>query len=407
MAYDQAPLEGRTVMGWNKVAVVGAGMTQFGELFDLGLEQLAAEAYLKAVASVDKGFDRDDLDAAYFSNVVGSLGGNEIPSGATLSNAIGMPGLAASRIENGCPSGSDAFRQGCLAVASGVVDVVLVVGAEKLRERSTKASLLESGRMGHPIISYGGTAASIFAPQVLRHMHEFGTTREQMAMVAVKASANAARNENAHRAKKLTVDDVLASSLVCAPFTVLDCCPQSDGGAAVILCRADMAHQYTDNPVLVAGLGLATDPLYMHEKETFTGWACSRKAAARAYDMAGIGPSDVDVAEVHDCFTGVELLDYEDLGFCEEGKAGHLIADGATEIDGRIPVNPSGGLLAKGHPIGATGVAQMVELYEQLREESGERQVKLRTGRALQHNVGGYSCGLSVVTILSRADMAG
>jgi acetyl-CoA C-acetyltransferase len=268
-----------------------------------------------------------------------------------------------------------------------VADLVAVVGAEKLRERSTQSSLLESGRMGHPLLSYGGTAATLFAPQVVRHMHEYGTTREQMARVAVKSWANGARNPKAQRGGDLTVDAVLDSPLVCTPFGILDCCPQSDGGAAVILCRADEAHQYTDTPVLVAGLGLATDPLYIHEKETLTGWACTQKAAQRAYAMAGIGPSDVDVAEVHDCFTGVELLNYEDLGFCEEGAAGKLVEAGETDIGGRLPVNPSGGLLAKGHPIGATGLGQ----------------VGLRTGYALQHNLGGYSVGVSVVTILGRS----
>jgi acetyl-CoA C-acetyltransferase len=389
-------------VAWNKVAVVGAGMTCFGELFDSGLEELAAEAFAEAVASVPKGFDVADLDAAYFANVVGSLQGNEIPSGATLTNAIGLPGLAATRIENGCPSGSDAFRQGCLAIASGLADVVAVVGAEKLRERSTQSSLLESGRMGHPLLTYGGTAATLFAPQVVRHMHDFGTTREQMARVAVKSWANGARNPKAQRGGAVTIDDVLGSPVVCTPFGILDCCPQSDGGAAVILCRADRARQYSDAPVYVAGFGLATDPLYIHEKETLTGWACTRKAAERAYAMAGVGPADIDVAEVHDCFSGVELINYEDLGFCEEGASGKLVETGETDIGGRLPVNPSGGLLAKGHPIGATGVAQIVELYEQLRGEAGERQVGLRTGYALQHNLGGYSVGVSVVTILGR-----
>lgn len=390
-------------MGWNKVAVVGAGMTEFGELFDLSLEQLAAEAFVNAVNSVDKGFSPDLIDTAYFANVVGSLQGNEIPSGATLTNAIGMPGLAATRIENGCPTGSDAFRQACLAVASGVSNVAVVVGAEKLRERSTKNSLLESGRMGHPILSYGGTATTLFAPQVLRHMYEYGTTAEQMAMVAEKNWSNARLNPKAQRNDLITVDDVLASPMVCDPFHVLDSCPQSDGGAAVIVCRAEDADQFTDSPVLVAGLGLATDPLYLHEKQVFTGWQCSRLAGQRAYEMAGIAPSDLDLAEVHDCFTGVELLNCEDLGLCAEGTAGKAMEAGETRIGGRIPVNPSGGLLAKGHPIGATGVAQLVELYTQLREQAGARQVPLRRGYGLQHNVGGYSVGISVVTVLARS----
>jgi acetyl-CoA C-acetyltransferase len=221
----------------NQVAVVGAGMTVFGEHFDAGLEQLAARAYRAALASVDRGIDPGELQVGFFANVMGSLAGNEIPSGATLANAIGLPGLPVSRVENGCPSGSDAIRLAALSVASGVYDVAVVVGSEKLRELPTKQSLLESGRVGHPILSYANTAATIFAPQAVRHMHEFGTTREQLAMVAVKAAANAALNDKAQRRTPITVDDVLASPLVCTPFHVLDCCPQSDGAAAVILCR--------------------------------------------------------------------------------------------------------------------------------------------------------------------------
>jgi acetyl-CoA C-acetyltransferase len=389
-------------MAWNKVAVVGAGMTPFGELFNSSLEQLAADAFIEAVESVDKGFDVTELDAAYFANVMGSLQGNEIPSGATLTGAIGLPGLACTRIENGCPTGSDAFRQACLAVASGVAEVVAVVGAEKLRERSTRASLLESGRMGHPLLSYGGTATTLFAPQVVRHMHEYGTTAEQLALVAVKNWFNAGLNPKAQRKGEVTVEDVLNSPMVCDPFHVLDCCPQSDGGAALIVCPAERAGEFTDNPVYVAGFGLATDPLYIHEKHTMTGWECSRTAAERAYRMAGVSPTDIDLAEVHDCFTGVELINYEDLGFCPRGAAGKLIDAGETQIGGRIPVNPSGGLIAKGHPIGATGAAQLVELFWQLREEADGRQVRMRNGFGLQHNVGGYSAGISVVTILAR-----
>ena len=389
-------------MAWNRVAIVGAGMTSFGEHFDRGLEQLAAAAFLGAVGSVDKGFDREQLDGGFFANVVGSLGGNEIPSGATLANAIGLPGLAISRVENGCPSGSAAVRIGAMAVASGLHDVVVVIGAEKLRERSTKDSLLESGRMGHPILSYASTAATIFAPQAMRHMYEFGTTRQQMAQVAVKNWANGALNPDAQRRGTITVDDVLASPLVSSPFHILDCCPQSDGAAAVVLCRSDLAGQFTDKPVYIAGVGLATEPLYYGEKQVMTGWAATTTASRRAYAMAGVSPSDIDVAEVHDCFTGTEIMNYEDLGFCEKGAGGKLIESGETTLEGRIPVNPSGGLLAKGHPIGATGVAQIVELYRQLRGEAGGRQVRLRSGLGLQHNVGGYSVGLSVVTVLSR-----
>ncbi|HEY1967237.1 MAG TPA: thiolase family protein [Pseudonocardia sp.] len=386
----------------NQVAVIGAGMTVFGEHFDSGLEQLAAQAYRAALASVDNGIDPAELEVGFFANVMGSLAGNEIPSGATLANAIGLPGLPVSRVENGCPSGSDAIRIAAMAIASGVYDVAVVVGSEKLRERPTKESLLESGRAGHPILSYANTAATIFAPQAMRHMYEFGTTREQLAMVAVKAAANASLNPNAQRRATITVEDVLNSAPVCTPFTVLDCCPQSDGAAAVVLCRADIAHRFTDKPVYLAGVGLATEALYYHEKTRMTGWDSTRLAARRAFEMAGIGARDIDVVELHDCFTGTEIISYEDLGLCEEGHGGKLVESGATALTGRIPVNPSGGLLAKGHPIGATGVAQYMELFGQLREEAGDRQVALRSGIAVQHNVGGYSVGISVVSVLSR-----
>src|SRR5271154_1823025 len=291
-------------MGWNKVAIIGSGMTTFGEHFDRGLEQLAAQAFTAAVDDVDRGLDVADISAGFFANVVGSLGGNEIPSGSTLANALGLPGLPVTRIENGCPSGSDAVRVGAMAVASGLHDIVVVVGAEKLRERSTKESLLESGRAGHPVLSYASTAATIFAPQAMRHMYEFGTTREQFAMVAVKAWDNGSRNPLAQRQQTITVDDVLASPMVSSPYSVLDCCPQSDGAAAVVLCRADIAHNYTDQPVFIAGVGLATEPLYYHEKRVMTGWESTRAASGRAYEMAGLTAADVDLAEVHDCFTG-------------------------------------------------------------------------------------------------------
>ncbi len=391
-------------MGWNKVAIIGAGMTKFGELFDQSMEQMLAEAFIKALEDVDKGIEPDRIGAFWFGNCMGSLSGNEIPSGAYVTNALGLPGKPASRIENGCPTGSDTFRHACLGVASGVYDVAVAIGAEKMCEKPAKKSLLESGRIGNPTIMYGTTATTLFAPQIHRHMEEFGTTKEHLAMVGVKAHYNGSLNPHAHYRNLISVEDVLNSPLVCSPLNLFDCCPQTDGAACAIVCRPEIAHEFTDEPIYVAGLGLATDPLFYHEKETLTGWACTTLAAQQAYKMAGIGPDDIDVAEVHDCFSGVEIMDYEDLGFCEKGLGGKLIQDGETSLRGRIPVNPSGGLMAKGHPVGASGIAQVLELYNQLRKRwSGERQVKIRNGYGLQHNVGGYSIAVSVVTILGRA----
>jgi acetyl-CoA C-acetyltransferase len=389
-------------MGWNKVAVVGAGLIPFGELFEKGYEQMAAGAFEAAISSVDKGLERNGIDAVFVATQRGSLWGQEGIGGNTVPTALGLAGVACTRVENACPSGSDAFRVGAMAVASGVHDVVLVIGVEKMRDKSTAEGLLARAAAGHPIYNRGETAPVLFAPFATRHMHEFGTTPEMLASVAVKNHHNGCLDPYAHFKNEITVEQVMASPPVCTPLRLLDCCPQTDGAAAVILTTPQRAQDFTDKPVYVAGFGVATDHPYLHEKSTFVGLPATQIASRRAYDMAGLGPSDIDVAEVHDCFTITEILDIEDLGFVEKGKGGPASLEGETALDGRIPVNPSGGLLAKGHPIGATGVAQITECYWQLREEAEDRQVSLRNGFALQHNVGGRGSGVSVVNILTR-----
>jgi acetyl-CoA C-acetyltransferase len=289
-----------------------------------------------------------------------------------------------------------------MAVASGVHDVVLVIGVEKMRDKSTEEGLLSRAAAGHPILTRGETAPVLFAPFATRHMHEFGTTREMLASVAVKNHHNGALDPYAHFQSEVTVEQVLQAPPVCTPLHLLDCCPQTDGAAAAILVPAERAHEFTDRPVFVAGFGVATDHPYLHEKSTFVSLQATVEAAKRAYAMAGVGPSDIDVAEVHDCFTITEILDIEDLGFVEKGKGGVASLDGETALTGRIPVNPSGGLLAKGHPIGATGIAQLTECWWQLRGDADERQVEIRNGYALQHNVGGRGSGVSVVNILTN-----
>src|SRR3954464_11230076 len=391
-------------MAWNKVAVVGAGLIKMGELFEQSYEEMAAGAFNAAVASVDKGFDPKRVEAAFVATQRGTLWGQEGIGGKTGPTAIGLAGIPCTRIENACPSGSDAFRVGAMAVASGVHDLVLVIGVEKMRDKSTEEGLLSRAAAGHPIFTRGETAPVLFAPFATRHMHEFGTTREMLASVAVKNHHNGALDPYAHFQNELTVEDVLKAPPVCHPLHLLAGCPQTAGAAATILVSADRAAEFTDKPVYVAGFGVATDHPYLHEKGTFTGLRATTLAAERAYKMAGIEPTQVDCAEVHDCFTITEILDIEDLGFVDKGKGGPFTADGNTALDGSIPVNTSGGLLAKGHPIGATGIAQLTELWWQLREEAGDRQVALRTGYALQHNAGGRGSGVSVVNILNRAD---
>ena len=389
-------------MAWNKVAVVGAALIKFGELFEQSYEQMAAGAFESAVASVDKGFEPSQVEAAFVATQRGTLWGQEGIGGNTVPSAIGLNGIACTRIENACPSGADAFRVGAMAVASGVHDVVLVIGVEKMRDKSAEEGLLSRAAAGHPIFTRGETAPVLFAPFATRHMHEFGTTREMLASVAVKNHYNGARDPFAHFQNEITIEEVLKSVPVCHPLHLLDCCPQTDGAAAVLLVNADRADEFTDNPVFVAGFGVATDHPYLHEKSTFTAMTATIAAAERAYKMAGVGPDQIDSAEVHDCFTITEILDIEDLGFVEKGKGGIASLEGETAINGRIPINTSGGLLAKGHPIGATGVAQITECWWQLRGQAEQRQVEVRNGYALQHNVGGRGSGVAVVNILTN-----
>ena len=389
-------------MSWNKVAVVGAGLIKFGELFEQSYEQMAAGAFAAAVESVDEGFDPTQVEAAFVATQRGTLWGQEGIGGNTIPTAIGLAGIPCTRIENACPSGSDAFRVGAMAVASGVHDIVLVIGVEKMRDKSADEGLLSRAAAGHPIFTRGETAPVLFAPFATRHMHEFGTTREMLASVAVKNHHNGALDPYAHFQNEITIDDVLASPAVCSPLHLLDCCPQTDGAAAVLLVSAEIAERFTKKPVFVAGFGIATDHPYLHEKASFTAMKATQLAAERAYAMAGVQPDQIDSAEVHDCFTITEILDIEDLGFVEKGKGGVASLEGETAIGGRIPINTSGGLLAKGHPIGATGVAQIVECWWQLRGEADERQIEMRNGYALQHNVGGRGSGVAVINILTN-----
>jgi acetyl-CoA C-acetyltransferase len=388
-------------MGWNRVAVVGAGLVKFGELFDTGYEQLAAGAFQAAVGSVDKGFEPSQVEAAVVATQRGTLWGQEGIGGNTVPSALGISGIPCTRVENACPSGSDAFRIGAMAVASGVHDVVLVIGVEKMRDKSAEEGLLSRAASGHPIYNRGETAPVLFAPFATRHMHEYGTTREMLASVAVKNHHNGALDPYAHFQHEITVEQVLASPPVCRPLHLLDCCPQTDGAAAMLLTSAARAAEFTDSPVWVAGFGVATDHPALHEKSTFVSLPATTLAAKRAYAMAGVGPTQIDMAEVHDCFTITEILDIEDLGFVEKGRGGIASIEGETALGGRLPVNTSGGLLAKGHPIGATGVAQLTECWWQLRGQAEARQVEVRNGYALQHNVGGRGSGVAVVNILA------
>ncbi|MCU1669240.1 MAG: pcaF 3 [Blastococcus sp.] len=378
------------------VAIVGAGMIPFGELFDQGIKDMVSRAFGATLGSVDKGMRADEIEAAWFSEVQSVDG---FPAGL-LADACGLTDIPVTRVENACATGNDAIRNALYAVGGGYVDVALVLGADKVRDTASSATFwdwMSTNRDSAWDLPLGLISPASFALHVARYMHEFGATREHLARVAVKNHRNGARNPYAHLRFEVTMEQVLAAPMVVEPFGLLDCVPQSDGAAAVIIAGKDVVDRYTDRPVWVRGVGTGMDRVMHAHKADLSYFAATRKAAQRAFGMAGVGPGDIDVAEVHDCFSGVEMMTYEDLGFCDRGEAPRLLEKEETSIGGRIPVNPSGGLKSKGHPPGATGLAQCTELFEQLRGEAVNQVDGARW--ALAHNVGGPTA-VSAVTIL-------
>ena len=386
-----------------KVAIIGVGQTRFGNIIDKKAEELFAEAFLEAVNDVDKGIDISEIQEVYIGN--SGVGGGQLGNFSSLmTDYVGLTGASALRIENACASSGFAMRAAILAVSSGVCDVALAGGEEKMNDTPRKRVrywLGISGDMEWERLS-GMTFAGVFALMAIRHMHEYGTKREHLAMVSVKNHKNGASNPKAHLQRETTLERALASPMIAYPLTLFDCCPISDGASAVIVCKADLAKKYTDTPVYVTGHGGSTDRLSVFQRDDVTSINSSVVAAKRAYKMASVKPEDIDVAEVHDCFTIAEIIAYEDLGFCPKGKGGKLLEEGQTEIGGKIPVNPSGGLKSKGHPVGATGTGQIYEIVNQLRGsvEKKNRQVS-GAEIGLTHNTGG-SGGTTVVHILKR-----
>jgi acetyl-CoA C-acetyltransferase len=377
--------------------MVGAGMTPFGELFGLGVKDMLPMAVSEAISSVDKGLDRTDIQAAWVGEVVSTDG---FASGI-LADSCGLLDIPVSRLENACATGNDAVRHGLMAIASGLYDVVLVAGVDKARETSTRSTFWDWMGLTRDMawdFPLGLVAPANFALHVARYLHESPATREHMAMVAVKNHHHGVSNPKAQMRFEITIEQVLNAPMVVEPFGLFDCTPQSDGAAAVLLVSEDLVDRYTDKPVWIRGVGLGMDRVMHAHKPDLTTFPPTVKAARQAFAMAGIGPEDIDVAELHDCFTGVELIAYEDLGLCNRFEAYKLVEAGETSVGGRIPVNPSGGLKAKGHPPGATGVAQCVELFEQLRGTASNPVEGARW--ALAHNVGGPTA-VAAVTILS------
>jgi len=378
------------------VAIIGVGITKFGELWDRSLRDIYVEAALKAIE--DSGVKK--VDSMYIGNFSGGLFVGQEHLASLLPDYLGVCPIPATRVESACCSSAVALKLAFIEVASGFSDIVLAGGVEKMTDVATdEATYGLAAAADREYEAFQGiTFPGLYALIARRHMYEYGTTREQLAKVAVKNHKNGAKNPHAQFRFEITIDQVLNSTLIADPLRLLDCSPITDGAAAVIICPAEMAKKYTDKPIKIIGVGHATDTIALTDREDITTLKATVEAGKKAYAMAGIKPEDIDLAEVHDCFTIAEICAMEDLGFVKKGGGGKTVEEGLTEIDGKIPINPSGGLKSKGHPVGATGIAQVVEVVTQLRGEAGERQVK-NAKIGLTHNLGG-SGGSVVVHIL-------
>lgn len=379
------------------VAVIGLGITKFGELWDLSIRQLIAEAGSKAI--YDAGIQGKDIDAMYIGSMSSGRFVGQEHVGALVADAAGFAHLhiPATRVEGACASGGLAVREGFLSIASGMNDIVVVGGIEKMNDvgGSSATETLATAADQEWEAFFGATFPGLYAMIATRHMHEYGTTKEQLAQVAVKNHANGALNPYAQYQREITLEQAMKSAPVAYPLGLLDCSPVSDGAASVVLCAAERAKEFTVKPVKILASGQASDTLALHARQDICTLHATVYAANMAYKQANKTPQDMDLAEVHDCFTIAEICAIEDLGFVKKGQGGKAVEENITPLHGSLPVNTSGGLKAKGHPVGATGVAQIVEITEQLRGEAGKRQVQdARIG--LAHNVGGSGATCTV-----------
>jgi acetyl-CoA C-acetyltransferase len=375
------------------VAIIGAGMTRFGELWGSSLRDMFVEAATEALNTA--GADR--VDSIYVGCMSGGQFVGQEHLGPLMADHLGMTGVAAVHVESACASGGVALRQAFMDVALGASDLCLATGIEKMNDGADVTNVLATAADQELEVYYGVTFPGLYAMIARAHMHQYGTTEEDMSWVSVKNHRHGSKNPKAQFPSEFTLEQVMSSSLVAEPLRLLHCSPVSDGAAAVLLCPLDMAKQFTDRPVKIAASGLATDTLTLADRADPAFLDSVQKSAERAYKMAGVGPRDINVAEVHDCFSIAEICCIEALGFVEKGKGGPAAKDGFTAVGGCIPVNTSGGLKSKGHPVGATGIAQAIEIFQQLRGEAGERQVEnARIG--LTQNMGGSGAS-SVVHI--------
>jgi acetyl-CoA C-acetyltransferase len=372
-----------------KVAVIGVGCTPFGEKWETSFRNLFVEA--GALALEDAGLSGEQIDEMFVGNMSAGRFVEQEHVGALIADYAGLATnhIPSTRVEAACASGGLAFRQAVTAVASGMADIVVAAGVEKMTDVGTGVSVdALAGAADREWEGFiGATFPGLYAMIATEYMHRYGLTREQLAEVAVKNHRNGAKNPNAQFRKEITLDTVLNSSLVADPLRLFDCSPITDGAAAVIVAPLERAREFTDTPVQVLGSGQATDTISLHDRRDICTLDATLVAGERAFRAAGVERDQIDMIEVHDCFTIAELCAIEDLGFCSKGQAGVLTEEGVTALDGDLPINPSGGLKACGHPVGATGIKQVYEIVNQLRGEAAGRQVDGEIG--MTHNVGG------------------
>jgi len=370
----------------DKIGVVGIGHAKFGKRTDATIRELAYEAVKPALE--DAKLTTAEIDASVVG-IAADVWAAQGSPGALLHDYVGMGNKPTYRVEAACATGSAGVRTAYSLIKAGLSEVVLVIGAETMTWVGTPLATEWMARAGDTRWEYpfGITFPGFYALMATRHMHEFGTSRMQLSSVSVKSHKYGAMNPYAHLQKEVSLEEAMKSVPVCQPLNLYDCCLISDGAAAVILASEEKAKKITDTPVWLTGLGAGSDTMMISERPSIVGLAATTTAAEQAYKMAGVTPNDIKVACTHDCFSIAEIMSYEDLGFCKKGEGGKFIEEGQSYIGGKTPVNVDGGLKAKGHPLGATGVSMTVEITRQLRGEAGKRQVP-NAEIGLTHNVG-------------------
>ncbi|MBI4896130.1 MAG: thiolase domain-containing protein [Candidatus Aenigmarchaeota archaeon] len=380
------------------VGIIGVGQTKFDEHWDKSLRDLIVEAGVRAIA--DSGMEKKSINALFVGSMSGGRFVGQEHLGALAADHLGLGHIPATRFEGACASGSLAFRHAYTAVAGGTYDVALVLGAEKMTDIAGAGVLTTLAAAGDEEweATIGMTFAGLYALMARKHMHDFGTTKEHLAAVAVTNHKHAVKNPYAQFPSEVTLQEVMHASMIAEPLGLLDCSPISDGAAAVVIAAEDIAKK-TKHPVWVLGSGQGSDTLALHDRKSFTELAATKAAARMAFTQAGVTTNDISALEVHDCFTINQIIALEDLGYCPKGKGGQFVAEGQCDLNGTIPTNTTGGLKGCGHPVGATGIRQILDLTKQLRGDSINQLKNPKYGMNL--NIGG-SGATAVVHILGR-----